>query len=193
MKKIFIVLALIVLGVVLLSRACSPMYEDDDVIATFRGDDILVRDLKVLYEVGAPAIPEVARNYIFQEAVIYEARELGFEVSEEQVDNSLENFKEFLETYEARRERRFFEDKAEEYGMEYEEYLDVVVREEIEKSLYVDLMEEEVITSQTPEDLNALELADWHDEQFANWYFDTLEKYDDEIEYHFDVEEIEWR
>ncbi|PIB56277.1 hypothetical protein, partial [Pseudomonas sp. 2822-17] len=113
------------------------MYEDDDVIASFKGENIYVKDLKVLYEVGAPAIPEVARNYVFQEAVIHEAKQEGHEVSQEEVDKALMNFKDYLERREARRERAFFEDKAEDYDMEYEEYLDQVVREEIEKSLYV--------------------------------------------------------
>ncbi|MBU9711424.1 hypothetical protein [Evansella tamaricis] len=177
---------LIAILFILFLSGCSSQYNEDDVIASFQGNDIYVKDLRKLFHVGDTYIPEVARNYVFQEAVILEAKELGLEVPKEDVDREVESFMTYLEEEAPRETKEFFEGKAGEYSMSVEEYVDTIVREEIEKSMYVEMMEVEAVENQAPDELNAIERRDWVEEHFDEWYQSILEKYEDDIEYFFE-------
>ncbi|SOC43706.1 hypothetical protein [Ureibacillus acetophenoni] len=99
--------------------ACSEQtYDKNEVIATLKGEDIKVSDILTQY----PIEDEYIENFLKEEIVIHEAKNMGITVSDEKIE-------ELKQTYYPRGEFTIIEDfhkeQAEVLGITAEEYFEI--------------------------------------------------------------------
>ncbi|SDY07517.1 hypothetical protein SAMN05421736_101303 [Evansella caseinilytica] len=180
MRKIKWVIPFFCIGLI---TACS--YKDDELVATFRGQNIYVLDLKKTSEVSDEDIPEVTQNYVFREAVVLEAKERGITVSAEEIDNEIAYVFNNYEQLGLEDITKHLKNQAKKYNMSYEDYLNTVYREEIEKSRYVIKMMDEIFDVQSVDEMKNIGFFQQQEQQFQEWYSAILEKYQDDIEFYY--------
>ncbi|WP_188208264.1 SurA N-terminal domain-containing protein [Alkalibacillus aidingensis] len=111
---------------VLLSACGSDLdYETDDVIAQVYGEDITVEDVLISHYFGEEdSLEEALDRHITGELLLHEAKEMGFDYSQDEVDQQLEHFQDSgMVEHMMQEDAEFWEHQSERLGMEIEEIL----------------------------------------------------------------------
>ncbi|WP_018922891.1 hypothetical protein [Salsuginibacillus kocurii] len=172
---------LILLFIMTISVACSSevtndegieKLEDVDVVATVKGQEITLKDIRSLYFVEDEDVPKMVENFVEEEILVLEAKSLGIDVTEE-----VEMMESLFPLGESGNEE-FFEAQADYLGITVEEYYDTYFKERIERDAYMNHLIDEVLDLQNYE-VDDAELVDNEINDFIN---NLLEEYEEDIE-----------
>ncbi|MCK0470662.1 hypothetical protein [Halalkalibacter sp. APA_J-10(15)] len=111
----------------LLLTACSgTSYENEDVIAVLKGEEIKGRDILALY----PLNDEHIEIYIKEEIIVIEAKEMGIHVSREEIERNKNSLYPGLDPSEIlqhvqENNRQFYEEQAVAFDIQPEEYYEI--------------------------------------------------------------------
>ena len=158
-------------------------YENEDVVAIVRGEEITIGDIRFMAEIDDEKIPDAVEARVKVTLVVQEAKEMGIDVSDE-VNESVEFFGQYpsedIDTDQANETREFAEAQAERFDMEPEEYHKEYVKMSAEISAYQNaFFEEHLEPFSQPETEEELEEMD---EKIDEIVEELFQKYEDEIE-----------
>jgi hypothetical protein len=154
--------------------ACSPQttYEDEDVVAVVKGEEITVKDIRSLYFVEDEDMPKMVENFVKEEILVLEAKKMGLDVMDEMESMDL------LFPLGNTGNEDFFEKQADYLGITVEEYYEVYFRERLERDAYVNKLINEVLDLSNYE-ADDLEIAD---EEINEYIDNLLNEYEEDIE-----------
>lgn len=138
--RVTLYLLMVISGFVLLVGCTEKSYENDEVLAEVRGEEIIAGDLRFYYKVDIPNMKEALEFRMKEILIVQEAKKSGMDLSDE-VRQQVESFGQYpssgVETEQADEIRELAERQAEEFNMDPEEVF--IKRQElhIETSVYV--------------------------------------------------------
>ncbi|MFD2639249.1 hypothetical protein [Piscibacillus salipiscarius] len=176
MKKILLLVCLSILA------ACSNSsnYNQDDVAAIVRGEEITVGDIRFFKQVNDKELPEAVMAHVRNKLIVLEAKEMGITVSGEELNKAQEAFpypKESVKSEQANEIRDFAESQADQFNMEPREYYQEFVRRSAKNSQYQQKFWKQKLGK--PESEKEQIMTNEKGQKIMD---ELLEKYEDEIE-----------
>ncbi|SET74620.1 hypothetical protein SAMN05421676_107163 [Salinibacillus kushneri] len=117
----------------------STKYDNDDVAAIVRGEEITVGDIRFFAEVKDEDLPEAIESKVRETVVIQEAKEMGIDVSDE-VEETIEYFGQYpsenVDTDKANEIREFAEAQSERFDMKPKEFHKEFIERNAKRSAY---------------------------------------------------------
>ncbi|GEL77420.1 hypothetical protein [Tenuibacillus multivorans] len=136
MRKLLIILSLLIIA----SCSNDQTYENEDVVAIVRGKEITMGDLRFRSEATDKVLLENIDEFLTEEVIIQEAKEIGLDVSEE-VEKQMGVFgrypSENNNTKKANEIKAFSEKQAKRFDMDVEEYYQEYHERTVERSAYI--------------------------------------------------------